>query len=75
MTSPTPAPRDGDDGSAEESRHVACARCGASAETPGGAPPPGWALSVEHGARRHVCEVCSRENLRPIEGRLDSDWW
>ncbi|WP_435808918.1 hypothetical protein [Streptomyces massasporeus] len=38
-------------------------------------PPLTWTFSVEDGARRHYCETCSRENLRSIEGRLDSDWW
>ncbi len=54
---------------------MVCARCGASAQAPGGAAPPTWTFSVEHGARRYFCAVCSRENLRSIEGRLDSDWW
>ncbi|WP_432119212.1 hypothetical protein [Streptomyces sp. bgisy032] len=74
-TSPASPSGDGDDGSAEEPRHVVCARCGASAQAPGGAAPPTWTFSVEHGARRYFCAVCSRENLRSIEGRLDSDWW
>ncbi|MFI8217371.1 hypothetical protein [Streptomyces sp. NPDC085932] len=42
---------------------------------PGTAPPPTWTFSVEHGASHYFCAACSRENLRSIEGRLDSDWW
>ncbi|MGR4848514.1 hypothetical protein [Streptomyces sp. LARHCF252] len=72
MTSPPGGNDDG--GSAAEPRRpgrLVCARCGTSAE----APQLTWTCSVEQGARRDFCETCSRENLRSIEGRLDSDWW
>jgi hypothetical protein len=51
---------------------VTCAWCGttSSAET-----PLGWSSSVERGVLRWYCERCSRDNLRSIEGKLDSDWW
>ncbi|GCB46079.1 hypothetical protein SNL152K_3377 [Streptomyces sp. NL15-2K] len=48
-----------------------CACCGTPAE---GAPPT-WTCSVENGSRQYFCDRCSRENLRAIEGRLDSAWW
>ncbi|MCO4698069.1 hypothetical protein LRR80_04140 [Streptomyces sp. RO-S4] len=54
-----------------EPEPLVCARCGLRAA----APQPTWTLSVEDGARLHHCERCSRENLRAIEGRLDSRWW
>ncbi|MER6623230.1 MULTISPECIES: hypothetical protein [unclassified Streptomyces] len=60
-----------DDGSAAEPEPLVCARCGTRAE----GPRPTWTFSVEGGARRHYCEACSRDNLRAIEGRLDSQWW
>ncbi|WP_432054282.1 hypothetical protein [Streptomyces sp. bgisy022] len=61
-----------DDGSGTDlSRALVCARCGTVAE----APPATWTLSVEAGVRRYYCEVCARENLRAIEGRLDAEWW
>ncbi|MFH8571629.1 hypothetical protein [Streptomyces sp. NPDC017993] len=50
---------------------MVCARCGAVAE---GAPPT-WTCSVENGERRYFCDGCARENIRAIEGRLDSTWW
>ncbi|MFF3315708.1 hypothetical protein ACFYV5_09355 [Streptomyces sp. NPDC003035] len=50
---------------------IVCARCGRTAEE----PPVTWTFSVENGARRYLCEACSRENLRSIEGRLDPSWW
>ncbi|MFF5884215.1 hypothetical protein [Streptomyces sp. NPDC012589] len=60
-----------EEGSATEPGTVLCARCGAAAD----GPPASWTLSVEADVRRHYCEVCSRENLRAIEGRLDAEWW
>ncbi|MFE6621739.1 hypothetical protein ACFZBP_33255 [Streptomyces sp. NPDC008086] len=58
-------------GSATEPQLLVCARCGARAD----APQPTWTCSVENGARHYICDTCSRENLRAIEGRLDSAWW
>lgn len=55
---------------------VTCLRCGATAADP---PPLTWSTSVEQrGDTRvvvHVCDRCSRENVRAIEGRLDQEWW
>lgn len=50
-----------------------CDLCGASAD--GEAVPLTWATSVEDGRQRLYCGRCARENLRAIEGRLDSAWW
>ncbi|WP_217239519.1 hypothetical protein [Streptomyces sp. AC555_RSS877] len=60
-----------DDGSAEQPEALVCARCGTAAQ----APQPTWMCSVENGVRQYFCDTCSRENLRAIEGRLDSAWW
>ncbi|MET8974512.1 hypothetical protein ABZX85_02745 [Streptomyces sp. NPDC004539] len=51
---------------------VSCARCGTTVTAP---PPLTWTCSVENGERRYLCDACGRENLRAIEGRLDSAWW
>ncbi|MFE6885742.1 hypothetical protein [Streptomyces sp. NPDC057702] len=48
-----------------------CARCG----TVTTGTPPTWTYSVENGHNRYYCEPCARENIRAIEGRLDSAWW
>ncbi|MFD8737204.1 hypothetical protein ACFV06_20110 [Streptomyces sp. NPDC059618] len=56
---------------ADEAEKIVCARCGTTA--PG--PRPTWTCSVENGARRYFCDNCARDNLRSIEGRLDSAWW
>jgi hypothetical protein len=42
---------------------------------PGDEPPLTWTAAVESGRSRYFCERCSRDNLRAIEGRLDSEWW
>ncbi|MET9296234.1 hypothetical protein [Streptomyces sp. NPDC003077] len=48
-----------------------CTRCGATAE----GEAVTWTCSVEGGVRRYFCDRCARENIRSIEGRLDSAWW
>ncbi|MER6344145.1 hypothetical protein ACWC10_32600 [Streptomyces sp. NPDC001595] len=58
-------------GSAREPGPIVCARCG----TPADGPRPTWTCSVENGVRQYFCDTCSRQNLRAIEGRLDSAWW
>jgi hypothetical protein len=30
---------------------------------------------TERGREEWLCEQCSRQNVRSIEGRLDSAWW
>jgi hypothetical protein len=37
--------------------------------------PLTWVTSYENGNRRVYCERCSREHLRAIESKLDSEWW
>jgi len=34
-----------------------------------------WVLGVENGRKVWTCDRCSRDNLRSIEGKLDSTWW
>jgi len=52
---------------------ITCNMCGTQAE--GDVTPLTWVTSFEHGQQRVFCERCARENLRAIEGKLDSDWW
>ena len=60
---------------------VVCDMCGEVAPGERGAPgdpgivPLTWVTSVENGKRRVYCERCSREYLRSIEAKLDSEWW
>jgi hypothetical protein len=37
--------------------------------------PLTWTTAVENGRSRVFCTACSREHLRAIEGKLDSEWW
>jgi hypothetical protein len=34
-----------------------------------------WTVSVENGRRRRYCDTCSREHVRSMEGRLDSEYF
>ncbi|MFK4098653.1 hypothetical protein ACI2L1_00945 [Streptomyces sp. NPDC019531] len=68
----TSLPGDDDSGdSTTEPQPLVCARCGARSE----GPQLTWTYSVESGVHQYFCGTCSRENLRAIEGRLDSAWW
>jgi hypothetical protein len=60
-----------DDRGATDRSTTLCARCGL---VPAG-PTLTWTCSVENGERLYFCDNCARENLRSIEGRLDSDVW
>ena len=37
--------------------------------------PMTWTTSVENGRKRVFCDTCSREHLRAMESKLDSEWW
>ncbi|MEZ0579153.1 hypothetical protein [Nocardioides sp. MH1] len=50
-----------------------CDFCGRTA--PEEVPPLTWSTSVERGRTRVFCETCSREHLRAMESKLDSEWW
>jgi len=52
---------------------VTCDFCGTQAE--GDTPPLTWVSAVERGQSKWFCERCSREHLRSIESKLDSEWW
>ena len=52
---------------------VTCDFCGTS--VPGAELPLTWTTAVENGRTRVFCASCSRENLRAIESKLDSEWW
>ena len=49
-----------------------CDFCGRQADE---ADTMTWVTSVENGRKRVYCDTCSREHLRAIEGKLDSEWW
>ena len=34
-----------------------------------------WSTAVENGRAKTYCDRCSREHLRAMEGKLDSEYW
>ena len=54
---------------------VTCDFCGATAPAGPTDVPLTWTTAVENGRQRMFCDRCSREHLRAIESKLDSEWW
>ncbi len=52
---------------------LSCALCGTQAPTED--LPLTWVTSLENGRKLVYCDRCARENVRGIEGKLDSLWW
>jgi hypothetical protein len=52
---------------------MVCLTCGTVAPTD--PPPLTWSAGTERGRRVWTCETCMRDNIRGIEGKLDSAWW
>jgi len=50
-----------------------CDLCGR--EEPEPAKTLTWTTAVENGRRRSFCDACSRQNLRSMEAKLDSEHW
>ena len=48
-----------------------CSRCGTTVEE----TPATWSLEVGPRGATWICESCTRENIRSIEGKLDEAWW
>lgn len=49
-----------------------CAFCGKISQD---GMPLTWTTAVENGKQRVFCDACSREHLRAMESKLDSEWW
>lgn len=58
---------------------LVCARCGtqldAEADEQGGMLALTWVAAHEDGRDVRYCPQCARDNLRAIEGKLDSEYW
>ena len=52
---------------------LTCAFCGKT--EPGDTVPLTWTTAVEQGRPKLFCDACSREHLRSMEGKLDSEHW
>jgi len=48
-----------------------CVACGTQVDD----RPVTWSLQVSERGQTWLCERCSRDNLRSIEGKLDEAWW
>jgi hypothetical protein len=53
---------------------VTCDFCGRPSPD-GDVLPLTWTTATENGRQRRFCDVCSREHLRAMEGKLDSEYW
>ena len=60
-----------------EDAPVVCATCGTTAATDEALAlaRTTWVRGTENRRTVWTCPRCSRENLRAIEGKLDSSWW
>ncbi len=55
----------------EEPASATCVGCGCTVAE----RPASWSLQVTGRGPTWLCDVCTRQNLRSIEGRLDEAWW
>ncbi len=62
-----------DDEVTDDGLALTCHWCGKRGE--GAGETLTWTSAVENGRDVHFCEECSREHLRAIEGKLDSEHW
>jgi hypothetical protein len=58
-------------GTESASRPVACAWCGTAAAE----APVTWTIQTGPRGIEHLCEACTRTNVRQIEGQLPTEWW
>ena len=50
-----------------------CRRCGTTAD--GDDVPLGWSTSAADDRVDLLCDRCTRDHVRDIEGKLDEAWW
>jgi hypothetical protein len=55
----------------EPRRPAACSWCGATADP----APLTWTVQTGPRGVEHLCEDCTRDNVRKIEGSLPTEWW
>jgi len=58
----------------QERTQPVCATCGGTAEDQTAARLT-WARGLEKGQEIWTCDLCCREHLRSIEGKIDFTWW
>jgi hypothetical protein len=57
----------------DDERSATCDGCGRQAD--GATVPLTWATGCERGRPVVHCDRCTRDNVRGIESKLDSEWW
>ena len=50
---------------------VSCAWCGTMVDE----PPVTWTVQSSDRGIEYLCETCTRENVRKIEGSLPTEYW
>ena len=65
-------PGTGSVGAVSDEETVTCSYCGTQAPA---SEALAWTTAVERGRQQRFCVTCSRDNLRAMEGKLDSEWW
>lgn len=63
-----------------EGMAIVCDFCGRipdreAGDEDGDALPLTWSTAVEGGRNKVFCAVCSRDHVRAMESKLDSEWW
>jgi DNA-directed RNA polymerase subunit RPC12/RpoP len=58
----------------DEAVGMVCMTCGRIAEDESAARLA-WVFAVEERRQVWTCDLCGREHLRSIEGKLNSAWW
>lgn len=54
-----------------EPQPATCSHCGTMVED----RPATWSLDIGARGAQWICESCTRQNIRSIEGKLDDAWW
>jgi hypothetical protein len=57
--------------SLEHLRPTTCAWCGTVTDT----LPMTWTVQASDRGTQYLCEKCTRDNARNIEGGLPAEWW
>lgn len=55
----------------EAGEGAVCGGCGATVAV----KPVTWSLQISARGQQWLCDRCTRDNLRSIEGKLDEAWW
>lgn len=56
----------------QEPEGVRCSACGSTTAAPA---PLTWSSARDARGLTLVCDRCTREHLRSLEGKLDEAWW